>query len=325
MRNFDLNLQSGTFISFDKVMSQTRGFKMALLNINSLNKHIDELRVLMLCKPLDILTINESKLDENDSDSSITLSGYNLERRDRNKQGGGVCVYLRNSLNYKRRFDLENSDLEIIILEIIKPNSQPFLVTTWYRPPKSSLELFDKFEFFLKKIDGKFKEIYILGDLNCNFQSNPPENHTKHILDIIINYQLTQIITDSTRVSSSSETLIDVFITNSSESIISSGIYPLSISDHDLIYAIRKIGLPKGKPRYIECRNFKNFDEKQFTSSLKSAKWLLIKEFDDINKACDAWKSVFLEIIDKHAPCRSFRVRNKPCPWINSELKQKNV
>ena len=62
----------------------------------------------------------------------------------------------------------------------------------------------------------------------------------------MINYQLTQLITDSTRVSSNSNSLIDVFITNSSESIISSGVYPLSISDHDLIYAIRKTGLPKG-------------------------------------------------------------------------------
>jgi hypothetical protein len=42
----------------------------------------------------------------------------------------------------------------------------------------------------------------------------------------------------------------------------------------------------------------------------------------DINKACDAWKSMFLEVIDKHAPCRSFRVRNKTCPWINAEIKQ---
>ena len=230
---------------------------------------------------------------------------------------------MRNSINYNRRTDLEDSNLEMIVLEISKPNSKPFLITTWYRPPKSSLELFEKFEIFLKNVDGKFKEIYILGDLNCNFRSNPPENHTKHIVNIMINYQLTQLITDSTRVSSNSNSLIDVFITNSSESIISSGVYPLSVSDHDLIYAIRKIGLPKGKPRYIECRNFKNFHEKQFTSSLKSTKWPLINEFDDINKACDEWKSMFLEVIDKHAPCRSFRVRNKPCPWINAEIKQK--
>ena len=198
---------------------------MALLNINSLSKHIDELVVLMHGKPLDILAINESKLDQTDTNNSVALSGYNLERRDRDKHGGGVCVYLRNSINYNRRTDLEDSNLEMIVLEISKPNSKPFLITTWYRPPKSSLELFEKFEIFLKNVDGKFKEIYILGDLNCNFRSNPPENHTKHIVNIMINYQLTQLITHSKRVSSNSNSLIDVFITNSSESIISSGVY----------------------------------------------------------------------------------------------------
>jgi exonuclease III len=48
-------------------MSLNKGFKMALLNINSLSKHIDELVVLMHGKPLDILAINESKLDQTDT------------------------------------------------------------------------------------------------------------------------------------------------------------------------------------------------------------------------------------------------------------------
>lgn len=173
---------------------------MALLNINSLGKHIDELKAQMVHKPLDVLAINESKLDQNDSDESIALTGYTVERRDRNKQGGGVCVYLRNAVNYKRRFDLEEQGLEIIVLEIIKPNSHPFLIITWYRPPKSSLEYFDQFELLLKKIDGKYREIYILGDLNCNCLANPPECHTQHLLDLLINYQLTQIIVHPTRV-----------------------------------------------------------------------------------------------------------------------------
>jgi hypothetical protein len=68
-------------------MSLNKGFKMALLNINSLSKHIDELVVLMHGKPLDILAINESKLDQTDTINSVALSGYNLERRDRDKHG----------------------------------------------------------------------------------------------------------------------------------------------------------------------------------------------------------------------------------------------
>ena len=31
---------------------------------------------------------------------------------------------------------------------------------------------------------------------------------------------------------------------------------------------------------------------------------------------------LFLGVIDKHAPCRTIRVRNKPSPWLNSNIKQ---
>jgi len=115
---------------------------MGSLNINSLVEHIDELRVVMINQPLDILAINESKLDDNDSDNMLSLRGYTLVRRDRNKQGGGVCVYLRDSLSFKRLHDFEEQNLELIALEIQKPNSKPFLFTAWYRPPKLDSQYF---------------------------------------------------------------------------------------------------------------------------------------------------------------------------------------
>ena len=57
-----------------------------------------------------------------------------------------MCVYVRNSINFERKLDLECDELELITIEIKKPNSNPFLVTTWYRPPKSPIQLFNKFE-----------------------------------------------------------------------------------------------------------------------------------------------------------------------------------
>ena len=41
-----------------------RGFKMASLNTISLTKHIDELRNLLANYPLDVMSINETRLDE---------------------------------------------------------------------------------------------------------------------------------------------------------------------------------------------------------------------------------------------------------------------
>lgn len=38
-----------------------RGFKLGSLNITSLPKHIDELRVLLADSPVDVLSINETR------------------------------------------------------------------------------------------------------------------------------------------------------------------------------------------------------------------------------------------------------------------------
>lgn len=44
---------------------------MALLNINSLTKHFNEIEIFLSKQPLDVLAINETKLDKRSSDESI--------------------------------------------------------------------------------------------------------------------------------------------------------------------------------------------------------------------------------------------------------------
>ena len=66
---------------------------MACLNITSLPKHIDELRILLHNKYLDILAINETPLHEEISDDVNRIEGYDIVRRDRplnGRNGGGV-------------------------------------------------------------------------------------------------------------------------------------------------------------------------------------------------------------------------------------------
>ena len=81
-----------------------RGLAIACLNINSLTAHIDELRVFMRDSKIDILAINESKLDNTINDHEVYIPGYEIVRRDRQingRKGGGVCFYLRLTLILK--------------------------------------------------------------------------------------------------------------------------------------------------------------------------------------------------------------------------------
>ena len=52
----------------DLDISKIKGLKIASLNVNSLMKHIDEIRVMLINYPLDILTISETKIDSTISD-----------------------------------------------------------------------------------------------------------------------------------------------------------------------------------------------------------------------------------------------------------------
>lgn len=60
---------------------------MAALNIASLPKYIDELRNYMTSRPIDILAINETRLDFSFPNTAISIPGYSLERMDCNRNG----------------------------------------------------------------------------------------------------------------------------------------------------------------------------------------------------------------------------------------------
>lgn len=144
---------------------------MASLNINSLLAHIGELRVFMSSSKIDVLSINETKLDLTVDDSELYLAGYELIRKDsvRNgRNGGGVCFYVRCNLNYKIRDDLSSENLELLVLEITSLRSKPFLVSTWYSPNDSPVSVFNDFEEVVMKIDAENSEFFLLGYINVD-------------------------------------------------------------------------------------------------------------------------------------------------------------
>ena len=62
-------------------------FRIAYLNITSLPKYIDQLRLYLISKPVDILGINETRLDDSIDNAEVHIQGYNLYRKDRNRLG----------------------------------------------------------------------------------------------------------------------------------------------------------------------------------------------------------------------------------------------
>ena len=87
--------------------------------MNLTDDHTKEVKVRwchsMSSKNIDLIAFNETRLNSSIGDSIIHLNNYDLIRRDRSKNGGGVCIYLRSSINYNIRNDLIPTELEAVL------------------------------------------------------------------------------------------------------------------------------------------------------------------------------------------------------------------
>ena len=156
--------------NIDKIPSY-RGMVMACLNINSLLAHLDELRVFGSDSKIDILCINETKLDSMVGDGEVCLPGFEIVRREwkvNGRKGGGICIYIRSNINYTIRDDLQSDIIENLIVEIKKQRSKSILVCTWCRPPDSPTRDFVEFDEMVKLVDSESLEYFLLGDTRAN-------------------------------------------------------------------------------------------------------------------------------------------------------------
>ena len=137
--------------------------------------------------------------------------------------------------------------------------------------------------------------------------SNHNSSTLTNILDI---YGLSQLISESTRITPTSSTLIDLCITSSPEKISKAGVVHLGISDHSLVFMTLKICYERtGSHRTIETRAFKNFNHHHFLDDVAQQPWHKIFSETNPEVMWDVWKNLFMEVVDKHA---HFKINGSP-------------
>ena len=131
-------------------------------------------------------------------------------------------------------------------------------------------------------------------------------------------------ITQPTRVTPRSKTLIDnIFINFYSPDIIS-GNLTISISDHMAQF----IQIPNqkvlNKPGKILRRCYKNFNNESFTEDINKVDWPnIIKENDNPNLSTARFIKVFDSVLDKHAPLKYLtkkQLKSHGKPWITKGI-----
>ena len=125
----------------------------------------------------------------------------------------------------------------------------------------------------------------------------------------------------SDRVTLDSSTLIDHIATIHCNNITESGVLKISLSDHYLVYCVRKLrGGVKHQHKYITSRQLRNFNHEAFLTDLSEIDWeALVASAQDIDDAVRKWTQIFSLILEKHAPTLRRRVSDRYTPWLNAD------
>ena len=109
------------------------------LNINAIRNKFEQLKETVL----EILVVTETKLDETFLESLFLMDGFSKPYRlDRNKNGGGVMIFIRDTISSKiLEKHIFPNDVESIFVELNFRKCKWLLCGT-YHPPSQSDEYF---------------------------------------------------------------------------------------------------------------------------------------------------------------------------------------
>lgn len=159
-----------------KAQFDHKNLSVGLLNVNSLKKKgvLSHVKDTVKRNKLHILAVCETKLGCDVSENDVYIEGYQLWRKDRNRRGGGVALYVPNHIYTKLRPDLMIPGIEVIWIQMFLPHGS-LLVGCCYRPRADNKEDLNLICKMMKLASKEEREILLMGDFNINWFENDPK------------------------------------------------------------------------------------------------------------------------------------------------------
>jgi len=130
------------------------------------------------------------------------------------------------------------------------------------------------------------QSVIILGDLNLDILIlDRAEGKLLKDLEEVNNLQC--MITEPTRVTAHWESLLDVILTNNTDSFKKCGAYQPEMSHHHMVFGEMKEKVHKHKTRTITFRQTKSTDFEQLNWDLEAAPWHVGEIFCNVDNQCD--------------------------------------
>ena len=302
---------------------------LSLMHINarSLNKNFDSIELLLTSLQkfqFSVIGISETWLHKN-SPPLYSLENYQMLRSDRgHRKGGGVAIYAKKDIKFKLRSDLHIENTEHIFIEILNTDAKNIIVGMIYRAPSDNIDIFLKnFDACLNVIAQENKEVYVMGDFNINLLKTD-NNTTLTFLSILSSYNFHPHISNPTRISDTTKTLIDNIFSNVYTKTFDNGVLYYDISDHLPVFTISNPPQPtrqEKKKKHEMYRKETKHNIDSLISELDHEEWNETLQQTDANVAYEIFIQKLLFYYNKNIPLSKTKASNKTKhPWITKGI-----
>lgn len=280
---------------------------------------LEELRRVFKDSKADVVCFTETWLDTSITDSLIAIDGYNLIRNDRNRHGGGICVYYREGLQCrvveKSKSVRETSSTEFLLLEIECLNDK-LLMGVYYNPP--TVDCSEILSAQISKYSMKYKACFLIGDFNTD--PNRSGAKSKRFNDVLSGLAFHFANREPTYFYQTGCSLLDLLLTDSPNQISKFNQVSMpGISHHDLILASLEFSftIPENRSYYHDYNNINYAELNEAFSRINWANYLncaepdILLEFFNVN---------MLNLFTQFVPLKEFKVRKNP--WFNAVIEK---
>ena len=330
--NDNLDVFNCKYVSVDTFKDEkqhfTDGLSIICFNIRSFNKNSEEFLAYLTNTDhtFDVIILTET-WGRDDTRTLFTIPGYNsLHNYRKNKRGGGVSLFIKNTYKYLPIDELDISDeiLESIAATIYIPRANKSVnILGVYRPPSGNIN--DANEKIRDIITNSLQhaENVIAGDFNICLLEENHSQQTANFINMMRELFFRPLITRPTRFQNNSATVIDHIWTNSTATI-KSYIFYCDITDHCPVYCRVNIPLAiRNDLVKIKFRDMSDTNKKKFYEVLISTDWNeLLHGLTDTNTQVVK----LLKVIDHHYntcfPMKTKVIGSKRIskPWITNAL-----
>ena len=253
-----------------------------------------------------------------------SLDGYDCFTTNVCSNKGGVCMFVRSSLNVKLRNDLVmlKDHIETIFIECTV-NGEPLVIGMVYHRPGTSSQLFlEDMDEILEKINSK---CILMGDLNINLLDDT-NNTVNDLINYFREHSYLPYITKPTRVSNNTATLIDHIWFNNIDTneILESNILFTDVTDHYAVVLHLPVRNNVPKYKYITFRLSGQECDNAFKTSLENYNFDELMTVNDVDQAFESFNDIIYNIYNNSYPEVVKRINSNAVhkPWLTAGIKQ---